>query len=103
MKAEERSWNGFAVSSAEATWVCIESRGVQTPGTSADRIDYFMVFAARDPRMDGVPATRKVQLRTSGFRVSEEPGFFDFLKLVVEGQLLETTPWDRFKEVYERD
>ena len=101
MKAEEISWKGFEVHTREAIWVCVESSVVQVPQT-ADGIDYLMEFAARDAHMEGIPTTRKLRLRTSEFRVSE-PEFLYFLRLVVEGQLIETTPWDRFKEVYERD
>jgi hypothetical protein len=101
MRAEEISWKGLEVHTHEAIWVCVECKLVQVPGT-VDGIDYYMVFAARDPRVEGIPATRKLQLRTSEYRVSE-PEFLSFLKLVIEGQLIETTPWDRFKEVYERD
>jgi hypothetical protein len=61
-----------------------------------------MEFAARDAHMEGIPTTRKLPLRTSEYRVSE-PEFLYLLRLVVEGQLIEPTPWDRFKEVYERD
>ncbi len=100
MKAEEISWKRLEVHTREAIWVCVESRS-KLSGT-VDGIDYFMEFAASDPHIDGIPATRKLQLRTSEYRVSE-PNFLCFLKLVVEGQLMETTPWDRFKEVRERD
>jgi len=101
MRAEEISWKGLEVHTREAIWVCVDSRLEQVPGT-VDGIDYLMKFEARDPHVEGTPATRKLCLRTSEYRVSE-PEFLYFLKLVVEGQLIETTPWDRFKEVYERD
>lgn len=102
MKAEEVNWKGYEVHTGEATWVCVESKSTPTPLT-ADGIDYVMMFEARDPRTEGTPAARRLHLRTSSFKVSEEPGFLGFLKLVVDGQLLETSPWGRFKEVYERD
>jgi hypothetical protein len=101
MIAKEISWKGLEVHTREAIWVCVESRLMQVPGT-VDGIDYLMEFVARDPHMEGIPATRKLCLRTSEYRVSE-PDFLYFLKLVVDGQMMETTPWDRFIEVYERD
>ena len=94
------SWIGFEVETHEATWVCVKCVG---QNLAPNRIDYFMEFEARDPRKEGVPATRKVHLRTGSFSVDCEPGFQEFLEYVVEGQLIETNPWDRFKEVYERD
>jgi hypothetical protein len=103
MTAEELSWIGYEVHTREATWVCIKSTSKRTPGTSPDRIDYFMVFEARNPRVDGIPPSRKLLLRTSSFRVSHEEEFVDFLRLVVEGQMLDATSWDQFKEVYEKD
>ena|ERR1035438_4398564 len=107
MKAEERSWKGFEVLTHEARWVCVKSEGKQVQPTlqaiSPDGIDYFMGFEARDVQAEGVPATRTLQLRTSAFRVSSEPDFWDYLKLVVEGQMIKTTPWDRYIEVYKQD
>ena len=102
MKAEDVAWPGYEVNTPEATWVCVESRSIPVPGT-ADGIDFLMEFAAGGPQLEGTPARRKLRLRTSSFRISEEPGFLGFLRLVVDGQLLETSPWDRFIEVYRRD
>ena len=107
MKAEERSWEGFEVSTHEARWVCVKSEGKEVQplshSISPDGINYFMEFEARDVQVEGVPATRTLQLQTSAFKVSLEPGFWDYLKLVVEGQMIETTPWDRYIEVQKRD
>ncbi len=101
MIAEEINWNGLEVHTREAIWVCVESRFDRVP-LIVDGIDYHLTFEARDPHMEGIPETRKLQLRTSIYRVSE-PEFLYFLKLVVKGEMMETTPWDRFKEVYEHD
>jgi hypothetical protein len=101
MVAEQISWKGREVHTPEAIWVCVESRMARVPGT-VDGIDYFMEFAARETRKEGVPATRKLCLRTSEYRVSE-PEFLYFLTLVVDGQMLDPTSWDQFKAVYERD
>jgi hypothetical protein len=100
MNAEDVNWKGYEVRTPEATWVCVESKCIESLG---DRIDYDMEFSARGPSMTGTPDSRKLLLRTSAFKVCEEGGFLGFLKLVVEGQLLETIPWDRFIEVYGRD
>jgi hypothetical protein len=102
MKAEDVNWKGYEVHTGETNWVCIESKATPILATP-DRIDYLMTFEARDPRTEGTPATRSLHLRTSSFKVSEEPGFLGFLQLVVQGMLIDTTPGDRFKEVYARD
>jgi hypothetical protein len=68
-----------------------------------DGIDYFIEFSARNKRSAAAPDSRVLQLRTSSFSMSSDPQFLPFLTLVVDGQMLETTPWDRFKEVYVRD
>jgi hypothetical protein len=97
----EMRWVGFEVDTSEARWVCVKC--IVPPSADGDRIEYVMEFEARGPRGDGVPATRQLRLRTSLFKVDCEPGFFGFLELVVQGQLIETNPWDRIKEAYERD
>lgn len=102
MAAEDLNWEGYEVPAAEATWVCVKSAAKAVPQTP-DQIDYVMEFEARDPRVEGIPASRKLQLRTSGFRVVHDADFVAFLGLVVQGQLLEPGQWDQFKEVYEKD
>jgi hypothetical protein len=99
MEAEELSWERYEVPTAQATWVCTKSRS-QAVGSTADGIDYFLEFAAQNKRSADIPNTRKLQLRTSEYLVATD---LSFLKLVVDGQMLETTPWDRFIEVYKRD
>ncbi len=101
MIAEEISWKDFEVHTREALWVCVESRLERVP-LIVDGIDYHLKFEARDPHVQGIPNTRKLQLRTSIYRVSE-PKFLNFLKLVVKNEMMETIPWDRFKEAYKQD
>lgn len=105
MSAKDLSWVGHEVHTPEALWVCTRSLskevGFTSPTTlSVDGIDYFLEFSARNKRSDATPSTRTLQLRTSEYLVGTDLGF---LKLVVDGQMLEMTPWDRFKEVYRRD
>ena len=105
MKADELSWKGYEVQTLQATWVCTKSRsqavGFTSPNTfMPDGIDYFLEFSAQDKRSADVPDKRTLHLRTSEYLVSTD---LPFLKLVVDGQLLETSPWDRFTEVYKRD
>jgi hypothetical protein len=105
MSAKQLSWEGYEVHAPEATWVCTRSLskevGFTSPTTSSvDGIDYFLEFSARNKRSDSAPSARTLQLRTSEYLVGTDLGF---LKRVVHGQLLETNPWDRFKEVYKRD
>jgi hypothetical protein len=92
---------GFEVPTHEAVWVCV-SCDLGPATASPDQVDYFFEFEAREPRKSGVPDRRTLQLRTSGFRLATEPGFADWLGLVVTGQMIETDPWNRFFEVYER-
>ena len=105
MGAEELSWEGYEVPTQQATWVCTKSRsqtvGFTSPTTlMIDGIDYFLEFSARDKRSADIPDIRTLQLRTSEYLVGSD---LPFLQLVVDGQMLETTPWDRFIEVYKRD
>jgi hypothetical protein len=99
---EEAIWLGYEVTTAQATWACTKCDSKYV-SSKVDVIDYFMTFEARSPLSEGIPPTRNIQLRTSDFRIANEPDFTGFLSLVIEGQLLETEPWDRFVEVYERD
>ena len=105
MGADELSWEGYEVPTQQATWVCTKSRsrmvGFTSPTTvMPDGIDYFLEFSARNRRSADVPDSRTLQLRTSEYLVGSD---LPFLQLVVDGQMLETTPWDRFIEVYKRD
>jgi hypothetical protein len=95
------SWINYEAPTQEAAWVCIKCEYREVPCT-ADSVDYLMEFEARNPRKERSSSARKVDLRTSEFRMSE-PGFIGFLSLVITGQLIETEPWDRFVEVYQRD
>jgi hypothetical protein len=95
------SWINYEAPTREATWVCTKCEYRKVPCT-ADSVDYLMEFEARNSHTEGLPSVRKVTLRTSEFRMSE-PGFIGFLSLVITGQLIETDPWDRSVEVYERD
>jgi hypothetical protein len=99
VETEELSWEGYEVPTAQARWVCTKGRSLAVAST-ADGIDYFLEFSAQDKRYADVPDTRKLQLRTSEYLAGTD---LSFLKLVVDGQMLETTPWDRFIEVYKRD
>jgi hypothetical protein len=67
-----------------------------TPGG----IDYRMEFAAREPRIAGVPTSRKLCLRTSDYFATGNEGY---LELVVKGRIIQTRSWDDFVAVYERD
>jgi hypothetical protein len=99
MKAEDLSWQGYEVRTPQAKWVCTKSisRAVElTP----DGIDYFLEFSAEDKRSADIPDKRSLHLRTSVYLVGTD---LPFLSLAVDGQMLETIPWDRFKEVYKRD
>jgi hypothetical protein len=105
MKAEELNWEGHEVQTPQATWVCTTSRskavGFTSPTTiMIDGIDYFLEFTARNKRFAETPDTRTLQLRTNGHLVATELGF---VTLVVDGQMLETTPWDRAIEVHKKD
>lgn len=105
MQAEDLNWEGYEVHTPQATWVCTKCRSKAVGSTSPttvmiDGIDYFLEFSARDKRSADIPDTRTLQLRTSEYLVATEVGF---VKLVVDGQMLETTPWNRFKEVYKKD
>jgi hypothetical protein len=105
MGAEDLNWEGYEVPTREATWVCTKSRsqlvGFTTPTTvMPDGIDYFLEFSAQNKQSADIPDTRTLQLRTSEYLVGTD---LPFLKLVVEGQMLETAPWDRLIEVYKRD
>ena len=99
MIADEVNWKGLEVHTREAIWVCAESKMVQVPYTVGG-IDYQMEFAARELRIADVPTTRRLCLRTSDYFVATNQ---DYLALVIQGQMIETTPWDRFIEVYKRD
>ena len=75
--------------------------GFTSPTTfMPDGIDYLLEFSAQEKRSADIPDTPTLQLRTSEHLVGTD---LQFLKLVVHGQMLETTPWDRSKEVYARD
>lgn len=105
MEAEKLSWEGYEVPTPQATWVCTRSSshlvGFTSPTTfMVDGIDYFLEFSARNKRSADIPDTRTLQLRTSEYLVGTD---LPFLKLVVEGQMLETEPWDRSIEVYKKD
>lgn len=105
MKAEKLDWTGYEVRTAHATWVCMKSRSevvgfVSANAYSVDGIDYFLEFVAKDKRSPEVPDARTLQLRTSEFLAGTD---LPFLTLVVEGQMIESSPWDRFIEVYKRD
>jgi hypothetical protein len=99
MEAENLSWDGYEVRTAEATWVCTTSQARPISSTP-DGIDYFLEFSAQDKRSSDIPDVRRLLLRTSAYLVSTD---VSYLKLVVDGQMLETSPWDRFKEVFEKD
>jgi hypothetical protein len=108
MEANAVTWKGHEVHTQEAIWVCTEcrSKDVTQVGPNEfmpDGIDYFLEFAAREKRVDGIPDVRKLQLRTSAFNVSHDPDFVAFLGLVIDGQMLQTEQWDPFKEVYKQD
>jgi len=104
MEAEELSWEGYEVCTPQATWVCTKSRsqtvGCSSPTLVLDGIDYFLEFSAQNKQSTDIPDTRTLQLRTSEFLIDEN---LPLLNLVVEGEMFETTPWDRFKEVYKED
>jgi|SRR5271168_999085 len=105
MEAETLEWAGYEVQTAHATWVCTKSRpqlvGFTSPTTfKVDGIDYFLEFVAKNKKSADVPNTRTLQLRTSEYLAGTDRPFLD---LVVDGQMLETSPWDRFIEVYKRD
>jgi hypothetical protein len=99
MEAEKLSWEGHKVSTSQTTWMCTKSRSQAVPFT-ADGIDYFLEFSAQNRPSHDIPDIRTLQLRTSEYLVATD---LPFLKLVVDGQMLEAAPWDRFKEVYKRD
>ena len=105
MEAEELSWEGYEVCTPQATWVCMRSRsqpvGFTSPTTlMPDGIDYFLDFTARNKKSDDIPDARTLQLRTSEYLIDEN---LPFLRLVVDAEMIETMPWDRYKEVYKRD
>jgi hypothetical protein len=97
--AEQFPWRGHKVHAAEAIWKCVRSRAVKTPNTP-DGLDYYLDFIALEKRVSTAPDSRKLHLRTNGYLVLTEPWF---VTLIVDGQMLETEPWDRFKEVHEKD
>jgi hypothetical protein len=105
MKADDLNWEGHEVHTPQATWVCTKSRsqavGFTSPTTlMTDGIDYFLEFSAQNKRSADIPDTRTLQLRTSEYLVATD---LPYLKLVVDGQMLETATWDRFIEVHKRD
>ncbi len=99
MEAEWLSWKRYEVPTAQAAWVCTKSRS-RAVASTVDGIDYFLEFTSQSKWSADIPDTRKLQLRTSEYLVGTD---LAFLKLVVDGQMLETMPWDRFIEVYKRD
>lgn len=99
MIADEVNWEGLEVHTKEAIWVCIECKLEKVPFT-VGRIEYHMKFAARELRIAGVPTTRTLCLRTSDYFVATN---LDDLTLVIKGQMMETTPWDRPIDVYKCD
>lgn len=99
MIADEVNWEHLEVHTREAIWVCVESKMVKVPCTVGG-IEYHLKFEARELRIDGVPGSRTLCLRTSDYFVAENQGF---LTDVIKGQMMETTPWDRSIPVYERD
>lgn len=99
MSLEGLGWLGYEVRTVQANWVCTKSRP-RAIAYTADGIDYFLEFSARNKQSDDVPDTRTLQLRTTESFAGTEPLF---LRLVAEGQMLETEPWDRFMEVYKTD
>lgn len=105
MEGEKLTWKGYEVPTAHATWVCAKSRsqavGFTSPTTfSVDGVDLFLEFVAKNKKSADVPDTRTLQLRTSEYLVATDRPFLD---LVVDGQMLASSPWDRFIEVYKRD
>ena len=105
MEAEDLDWVGYEVQTPHATWVCAKSRaqlvGFTSPATfKVDGIDYFLEFVASNKKSADIPDTRTLQLRTSVYLAGTDQRF---LGLVVDGQMLESSPWDRFIEVYKRD
>jgi hypothetical protein len=105
METEKLTWEGYEVATPQARWVCTKSRsrtvGFTSPTTlMIDGIDYSLEFSARDKRSTDIPDIRMLQLRTSEYLVGSD---LPFLQLVVDGQMLETTPWNRSIEVYKRD
>jgi len=97
--AEQLDWKGLEVHAPEAIWVCTKSRS-RVIATSPDGIDYLLEFTARPKRVANAPDTRNLHLRTSGYLVGTNLGF---VKLVVEGQMLQTAEWNPFMEVYKQD
>jgi hypothetical protein len=108
MVAEKLILEGFEVHAPEAIWVCTKcgSKEVTQVGPNTfmvDGIDYFLEFSAHSKQSTEIPDVRKLQLRTSEFKVSHDPDFRAFLGRVIEGQMLQTEHWDSFKEVYKCD
>lgn len=108
MEAGKLSWLGWTVDSPSATWVCTTSCVREFLQTSSntfmpDGIEYDLEFSARNKVSEAVPDTRRLRVRTSSFKITSESDFLHHLSLVIDGQMLDDAPWDRFKEVYERD
>jgi hypothetical protein len=99
MDAAKLSWEGYEVPTAQAVWACNKSR-TQAVASTVDGIDYFLEFSAKSKQSTDIPDTRTLQLRTSEYLVCTD---WPFLRLVVDGQMIETKPWDRYIEVYKRD
>jgi hypothetical protein len=100
---DQINWEGYEVPTREAVWVCVNCEEEPRKAEIVDAVDYLLEFDAREPTRLDVPKRRKLRLRTSRAALAHTPGFRDFLSLVISGQMNETDPWDRFKEVYERD
>jgi len=99
------NWTGLVVPTPQAKWVCTKSNskavGFTGPNTiMVDGIDYFLEFMAVNKVSAEVPDSRTLQLRSSEYLVAAEP---HFIQLVIEGQMIETDPWNRYFEIHKKD
>ena len=99
MEVEVHSWEGLVEHTPDAIWVCDESRCFRVPN-SVDGIEFHMKFSARERRRHGVPAARTLKLRTSLYLAGTD---LPYVELVIRGMLMESDPWDQFKNVPIRD
>ena len=90
-------WVNCQVPTKEAMWVCTKSH--EHP-IASDQVVILLEFEARPAYKEGVPPNRMLRIGTSQAGIRTESEFRHKLHLFVEGQLMQTEPWDIATEFY---
>jgi hypothetical protein len=99
--ADNLSWKNCEFPTREAIWVCIDCK-LEKDTSKSGGIVYKMTFAASKLHVEGTPKTRKGTISTTNYFVSD-PVNQDYIKRVIQGQMMQTSQWDWFCPVYQRD